>query len=482
MNTNSLLGALFGFGGGVAGGIGASLSDEQKRQMDRDRLALDQQRADDANRNAEAALSQNLQIHKDTLAATDAGRYTDLVPLVKAGILPESILSGGTTRLQTAATDAAMKQYGEQQKALQAEGQLNTARSAVLNQPARPDVAMPAEGAMYSEAETLPGKAATPKNTMLAALLGQPNADALLKQMYPEDNQKIGHAPPGSAIYDNNGKIIGMVPALPKEPKEQNTNTHIVQTAQGQVAITVDANGREVGRVRVGDLPPHAPKDPAQPTASVTIDALMQQYQALARANPNDPRLKELDARIQAQRQTMLLPGAAPWSVATQTPGAQNPVQPSATERKDVAGLDATINAFTGLAQRAQTPEVAAGLGLKAAPSRFLENNLKIPMLSDAQRTFFADTAIAITDAKKTMIGVAQTNRELAGLAPAVPEPNDPALVQKLQAWATWAQRNRDAINASLSSTNVKVPNASGAPATATPKVIRYDAQGNRIP
>jgi len=186
----AIFSGLFAGAGGAAGAIGNSIAEQQKQQIERDRLALDQQRADDANRNAEALLAQNLQIHQDTLKATDAGRYTDLAPLVKAGILPASLLEGGTTRMQTPAVDAAMKQYQVQQ-GVQRDQERDAKTAAFLQQAkGQPGVPAPDDAAMYSE-----GKPATPqlsKWDTAAGLSGLGHKDAALtsfmNMLFPPKN------------------------------------------------------------------------------------------------------------------------------------------------------------------------------------------------------------------------------------------------------------------------------------------------------
>jgi hypothetical protein len=210
---------------------------------------------------------------------------------------------------------------------------------------------------------------------------------------------------------------------------------------------------------------------------------LIRQRQDLARQNSTDPRIAEINERIGGQRTLVVPEGGTPMNPGAPS-GVQTPKSPGAGMQKDIADLDQQISIFADLAQRAQTPEVTGALGLTGAPLRFMEDTLKMNMLTPAQRAFRADTAIALTDAKKSRLGLNQTRLEQAGLLPALPDANDPGIATKLDAWARAAQRNRDAINAVLSSTNVRVPNASGAPSGGGPgsgRVIRYDAQGNRI-
>jgi hypothetical protein len=287
---------------GIIGGAGTGMTniagqlDEQRKRDQEERLARDKMAQEQQYRDAMVTLERDklaeaTQAHKDTLAAA----YTELEPLVKAGILPESILAGGTTRLQTAATDAAMRQYAEQQKALQVEGRLNMGREAIMNQPARPDVPMPAEGGMYSEAETLPGKAATPKNAMLAAIFGQPGAAEAIEKMYPKP-QAIVHAPPGSSFFDpNTNQVVGTVPAAPKDNR-MSVKTEV--RPDGTYALATDTLTGETTVTKLPGIPGQpqfAPQRPEQPNAAMLYKQTMEAYQrARDTYGEEDPRTKDL--------------------------------------------------------------------------------------------------------------------------------------------------------------------------------------------
>jgi hypothetical protein len=295
---NPILAGIIGGAGVGMTNIAGQLEEQRKEALKQQEIKIAQQRADQEQQYRDASLT----IERDKIAeqaranaSTDASRYSELEPLVKAGLLPESILSGGTTRMQTAATDQAMQQYQAQQKALQAEGQRNTAREAILNQPARPAVPMPAEGGMYSEAETLPGKAATPRNAMLAAVLGEPGAAAILDQMYGKD--KVTHAPAGSAILGPNGEVLGMVPAAPKDPQFK---VETVDRPDGTYQITTNTLTGESKAAKLEGVPgkpAFAPQRPEQPNASQLYISTMKEYQAARDAfGAEDPRTKNLEA------------------------------------------------------------------------------------------------------------------------------------------------------------------------------------------
>ena len=461
---NAILAGILSGIGGAGTAIGGSWERDQKEALERARLEQERDLR-------QQVIDQQQAQFEATQAAAAKANNPDLAPLIAMGILP-----AGTGPMGKEILGEVLKFRAAEDKRLAEEGQLNTARSAILNQPARADLPMSAEGAMYSEAETLPGKAATPRNALLAAVLGVPNADAILKQMYEEKSGKIGHAPAGSAIYDSNGTIIGMVPALPKEPKEQGTNTHIVQTAQGQMAITVNAQGQEVGRVRVGDLPPRDPKEPAQPTASVTIDNLLREYQTLKRQNPSDPRLAELDQRIQAQRFTMVPPGGAPWSVASQTTGPQNPVQPTGNERTDLADMRTAIKTLDTLVQDVEANKGVLGNVVSnpvGAGRRGLSEYVP-SMTTPAEKKFLASLSFQVAEIKRAFIGAAQTDPELRGMLDLLPDKGqaDVNVLPRLQAIRDYTSRKYGERQAPFQ----------GGRGGAAPKRIKLDAQGNPVP
>jgi len=196
----ALFSGLISGAGGAAGAVGQSMAEEQRRaeveRLARDKMAQEQQYRDAMLTLERDKIAQAAKIHEDSLLGVQ------LPPEMGGGRSPKELLP-----FLFAKADAEAKRLDET-------GRLNTARSAILNQPARPEVAMPAEGSMYSEAATLPGKEVTPKNAVLAAIFGQPGAAELLKQLYPEDADKgIATDKP---IYKN-GQWI-MPPRVEREP------------------------------------------------------------------------------------------------------------------------------------------------------------------------------------------------------------------------------------------------------------------------
>ena len=486
---NAILAGILSGIGGAGTAIGGSWERDQKEALERARL---EQERDLRQQVIDAQAAQ----FEATQAAAARKEYTPLSDIAAMysvmGLTPPADLMG-TGRVRTELVPGMLTQAGKQQE-LAREQATRSNQAGVLERlgagsPGTPAMAPPDEGAMYSEG--MPATAATPANPRYQAIAGLlregPLAEYLVKALDAEQ-QKVGHAPAGSAIYDPQGKIIGMVPALPKEPpKEQGTNTHVVQTAQGQVAITVNAQGQEVGRVRVGDLPPRDPKEPPQPNTTQAILDLTRQRQALLRQGvpETDRRVVEVSEQIDNIKSYILGPGGQVIGAGSNQPRASVPASPSAGTQQDVSDIDNTIATFANLSARAKSPEVSGMLGVTSAPRRFLEDKLNLPMLTDPQRQFRAEMSIALTDVKKSRLGLNQTKLEQAGLLPALPTESDPGLGAKLDAWVAAAQRNRAAIEATLGSLNIKVPNASGAKGGgggAAPKRIKLDAQGNPVP
>lgn len=288
---SSILGGILGGMGGAMTGLGKSWGEQQKLDQE-ERLARDKMAQEQQYRDALVTLERD-KLAQTAMPAGDLFRYIGMP--VPEGVDPAA-------RVPTAVADNLIKNAQEQQKVLQTEGRLNMAREAILNQPARPDVAMPAEGAMYSEAETLPGKAATPKNVMLAAVLGQPNADALLKQMYPEpaNPQVVG---PGADLVAAGGAVLHSTPALPKDPKDVQLKVEIVDRPEGTYQVITNPVTGETQTAKLEGVPgkpafaPQRPERPEQPSASALYMRTMQQYQAARNAyGEEDQRTKDLAA------------------------------------------------------------------------------------------------------------------------------------------------------------------------------------------
>jgi hypothetical protein len=211
ISFGTALGAGLGGLGGLLGGYASSALEQQKLEEVKARLAIEQQRAD-----------QQMEMQQNQLAQNQSQFEAARAPIA----IPESL--GGGTALKEMLPFLFAKADAEAKRTEEA-GRLNAARSAILNQPGRPEAPMPAEGAMYSEAETLPGKDPTPKNVMLAAILGHPQADAILKQLYPEDTEKFAHAGPGAIYSTRTGAQVGTIEGPPKEPTAATTYSTAVE-------------------------------------------------------------------------------------------------------------------------------------------------------------------------------------------------------------------------------------------------------------
>jgi hypothetical protein len=346
-------------------------------------------------------IAQAAKIHEDAMLGVQ------LPPEMGGGRSPKELLP-----FLYAKADAEAKRREDAAK-------LGGMQAAILNQPARAEAPMPAEGGMYSEAETLPGKAATPKNVMLAAILGHPQAEAILKQMYPEDTEKNQLVSDTTRGYLKNGVYTEIPGGGPKPKYTVNT----VPTQEGVIREVVDEMGNVIRSERVGSpvQQPREPKEPAQQSAATIYNAAVEGLLALRRQGvpETDPRVAEASSRVNMLKPVMIAEGGNLGGAAGGPPLAVgNPPRPSASERTALSDLDTQINAFTDLSARAKTPEVSAGLGLKSAPSRFLEDKFNIPTLSDPVRQFRAEAAIH-NAAKKSLIGVNQTRS--SALAPPGP-------------------------------------------------------------
>ena len=280
---------------GIIGGTGLGMTNIANDLAEQRKLAQQQvferEKLEQERNLRQQAIDAQASQFQATQEANRAVANPDIQPLIDAGILP----SGMGPTMARPVMEEYMKFRAAEDKRLAEQQQINVARSAILNQAARPDVAMPAEGAMYSEAETLPGKVATPRNEMLAAILGEPGAAAILEQMYPKPT--YGNAPPGTALTKNGALTGETVPALPKDNR-LSVKTEV--RADGTYAITTDTLTGETTAAKIPGVPGQpqfAPQQPQQPTAAQSFTTAMQNYQAARDAyGEEDPRTKNLGA------------------------------------------------------------------------------------------------------------------------------------------------------------------------------------------
>jgi len=288
-----------------------------------------------------------------------------------------------------------------------------------------------------------------PRYKMMAAAVGgsdQPlDIDALSKLFFLKEQGaapiKVGE---GETLVTPRGQTIFQGPPKPIVPK---TTSDTITTSDGIYRYTFDETGKPIGRERIGDPPA---KEVQQGAAYV---AAVEEY--LRNPTPANK------AKVDLLKPQIVGPGAVVSGPTDQ--GLVNPAPPSPSERTAIANYDYVSNSIGSLLDRAASPEIKPFLGgLATNPvgrlRRAGEETLGLPTTTDAWRQFNADKGIVMADARKVMLGLRQTNYELAGLAPALPNENDPGFVPKLAAWKTWADRNRDAINSALSGVQIKVP------------------------
>jgi hypothetical protein len=198
MNGLGILGALLGGFGGISQGMGAA----EKAQLEQRRLQQEQD-----------ARVQQMLLDRDRLTQQQ-GQFDTTRSWEREKFEAEQ------------AATAQTRQEAQAQKLMEYLG-LAQAREAIANRGARADAPMSTEGAMYSEAPMLAGKQETPKDQILAKLLAVKGGDEFAKLLYPEGDDKITTAGPGSAVF-RNGQQIASVPAAPKDPTASSVYTGAV--------------------------------------------------------------------------------------------------------------------------------------------------------------------------------------------------------------------------------------------------------------
>ena len=443
---------------GLLQGLGAG--GEEVVQARRQALAeekLKQDAAESALRNA--LLNKQLEQQQSQFDAQQADKYasgSDVASAFRlAGLQPPADEMGPSRTLAstlpgiiTAATARGTQQRDERVRQDQARllMEQGAGRPAVTTEPAQLMGQLapgedPEAAAMIprTPGEVQPAVAGDPYLALLGQLKmkGPVTADetAALKDRFGREKY-VGLAD-GRVLNTTTGEISG---DTTREPKPQNTTTREVNTAQGAYVITTDPNGKELNRVRVGDMPPHPPREPAQPNATQSMIDLTRQKQALIGQGipATDPRVRNLNEQIDNIKSYTLAPGGQVIGAGSGDPRATAPMQPSGGERSEMADLRAGIAGVDNLLNNVDKNKDVLGNFASNPVGAFRRGaSTFVPgMTTAAEKQFLADLATQVAEIKRATIGATQTDTELKGLVDSLPDKGqvDISVIPRLQA------------------------------------------------
>jgi hypothetical protein len=422
-------------------GLGGAMDQQRKDAPDREKLEQDRnprQQVIDAQASQFAA----------TQAAAERDKYaqmSDLQALAQQiGIpLPDTMgPSGGRFPREWGPEilkEAAARQKVQQEQALRGQ-QADVLARLGAGTPAGPAqlAGQLAEGEEPEAAALIPRTQtpATPANARYQAIAGLlrqgPLTEYLVKALDEEKQAAVGHAPPGSTIYNpRTGAPITTVPALPKEPKY---TTHTVATREGVFEVIRDEQGNEVSRTRAGSpvQEPREPREAPRPTATETILDLTRQRQALQRQGvpDTDPRIMDLNGQLESIGGTRYQPKT---------------VAPTARERTDMADMRTSIGSLDKLMKDVDANKQVLGNIVSnpwGAGRRGLSDYVP-SMTTAAEKEFLGSLSTQVNQLKTELIGKQRTVPELKDLVDLLPEKGqvDVSIVPRLRAIRTLLER-----------------------------------------
>lgn len=431
---------LGGLGQGV-GGAGAALA--AQREDDR-KIAVQQEQARHNRAIEEAATAQHLVDVTPEVVTTLKSGGLDLSPFLGKKI---------PTSVYTTAVGAAEKVGAENRERAE-----RTAVSDILagarGAPGQPTGALAPdedpEAAAFIGSKGF--RAPMSMDDMRAALSKYKIGPALFKDMYPQD--KYASTREGAIYNTTTGAVSTPAPTTTKAK-----NVYHVNTDKGVMEVVKDEAGNTLSERVVGGLPPH---QPPQPTASVTIDKLTQEKHALLAggASPEDPRIKNLDERINSQKLVPFVEGGGVQGPAGIVRPA-SPKPPEASERKELAGLDTSRAGVQALIKDFDKNQGVLGNTL-SNPVGALRRGAGsvLPTLTQDERQFLAGLSLRVAEIKRELIGLAQTIPELRTLADALPDKGEigPAVYAKLVEIDKLLETKRASLGNVLQQSNRSVP------------------------
>lgn len=391
----SALGAALGGIGGFAGGTASALEEQRKEALAQERLAIEQQRADQQMELQRNTLAQNQSQFAATQAAAERDKYvqpTDIAALMQQLGLKSPVadtMGPSSARIPAAALPTLLTQAAKQQDV---ERDLaNQAKTAAFLTQAKgtPGVAPPDEGAMYSEGT--PASPALSKWDVTAGLsaLGHKDAGlkALMDMLYPAG--KFVPLPEGSGgvLQTETGAVTPVDRPGVQGPPEPRPGF--------EVEITTDKNGR-------------ASYHEKRITSGVDHDALARErgYGSFAQAPEHvqgaiNRQIKQDKVDVSAANQREALANRPYTDVEQGAIGAQNNILASTALLKQFT--PAEIAAYTGLINRpvADVKNALAGLGIMDADKRF--NEFK-PIMGRLQGTAFGEGGKQLTGIELSVV------------------------------------------------------------------------------
>lgn len=470
----------FILGTGLGQGVGqAGAAIEQARKD-----ALARQQFDRQQGLAESTIAHQREMERLT-NQRDMADPTPFLPALKAGGLD---LSQFTGPMRTGVLEKALG-VAETNRARTEETSARTQAADVIRRaPGTPSV-----GSQNEPEGFVAGTPAMAPNDIKAAFMGIKNGGALYKQMYPEDSFASG--PTGIIYNKHSGEVT--------QPGKPKTSTYHVNTAQGVIERIVDDTGNVISERRVGDLPPHPPKEPPQQNQTQAVKEAVIAYQGLrdnpqfGPGHPQTKRAKELaialsqavptqpggdvqskinflsDEPMTAPAVTAPAAPSLPQAPGAATPGPKTSLQgppraPDAAHQTKLAELDAALSRTDSLLQQAEKNKALLGgviSNTTGAMRRGLSNYVP-GITSPDEKKFLADFGKLVAEERRRLLGTAQTVTELKSAASYLPDTGnvDESVVAALTAARDDIKRNRDALGNVLSQGRRDVPKPIGTP------------------